>query len=157
MRLERLALTGSLQRTAQSSLQACRGSGWIWATSYKAPVVVQARGDGDLDEAWTDMLWRLNQQDSRMNHVVGGQGEGGATVDSWGSDHSTGGDGEESVLAGQPASSLGKGLSTGLGFAQWLPLSLVVREGQRVHMGLSNLGFSIERLGSSIAFLVSRY
>lgn len=61
----------TLQRTAQSSLQACRGSGWNWATSYEAPVVVQARGDGDLDEAWTDVLWRLNQQDSRMNHVGG--------------------------------------------------------------------------------------
>ena len=120
-------------------------------------MVVQARGDGDLDEEWTDVLWRLNQQDSRMNHVGRGQGEGGATVASWGSDHSTGGDREEGVLAGQPASSLGKGLSTGLGFAQWPPLSLVVREGRRVHMGLSNLGFSIERLGSSTGFLVSRY
>lgn len=64
-----------------------------------------------------------------------------------------------SVLAGHPARRLQKEFSTGLGFAQWPPLSLelVVREGWRVHVGLINLGFSLERLGPSTGLLVSRY
>lgn len=42
--------TGSLQRQAQPSLQARRGSGWNQMTSYQALEVIQARGDGGSDE-----------------------------------------------------------------------------------------------------------
>lgn len=67
------------------------------------------------------------------------------------------------MLTSHPASSLGKKFSAGLGFAQCLlsPWNrrggLVVREGQRVHRGSNNLGFSTERLGPRIGFLVSKY
>lgn len=42
--------TGSLQRMAQPSLQARRGSGWNRVITYQALEVIQARGDGDADE-----------------------------------------------------------------------------------------------------------